>query len=227
MCSAHIKIAFLGCCAAVLLLSGLPGAYASEQNTANTQTAYQAPVALVTRLQVSGSGNRLSLEAERADVQSTLKAVLEQAGKQFAPDATVTGQVTLLLTDQPLETVLNAICEGCYLKYSALPAGIYKVSRDDEAIKKAFGELRQLNAQLRAQLRALGLDVPAEEQLAAAPQRAAEFGGFGAARSQAPLDAAKPAAPAGRSLQTAPAGSVRTEPQVSELAGQRRGQQGK
>ena len=148
------------------------------QATSPSQNAYAAPASSA-RLQVGGSRDSLSLDAERADVQATLRALLKQAGRQFAPEASVTGQVTLLLTDQPLETVLRAVCDACYLKYTETPTGIYKFSRDDEAVKKAFSQLSGLNVQLRFQLRAMGLDLPADEQLAASRFRSLAGAGAG------------------------------------------------
>ncbi len=191
MCPAHIRLSAV-CCFAVVFWTGIAGAAAAdEQNGANVQSAYQQAVAPVTRLQVSGSGEHLSVDFERADVQSTLKAVMKQAGRQFVPDATVAGLVTLQLTDQPLQTVLRAVCEGCYIKYTNT-AGIYRFTRDDDAVKNAFSKLNQLNAQLRAQLRALGLDVPADEQFGTARfrvQPGGEGGGFGGAAPTARDDA--------------------------------------
>lgn len=181
------------CCLAMLMSGAAAVAQAAPQKGANQQQAYQLIIAPPVRLQVSGAGDRLTVDAERADVQSTLRAVLKQAGRQFVPDATVTGQVTLLLTEQPLETVLKAVCASCYLKYSQTPSGIYSFSRDDEAVRKAFSQLGQLNAGLREQLRAMGLDVPADEQLGASRFRSQSFGagGFGGAIDRSVRDAAK------------------------------------
>src|ERR1044071_2868149 len=111
----HISRIVGACLATVALGLAVTSAGASEQNTASPQGPYQsAPV----RLQVAGTRDKLTVDAERADVQSTLRAVLKQAGKQFAPDANATGTVTLLLTDQPLDTVLRAVCDQCYLRFS-------------------------------------------------------------------------------------------------------------
>jgi len=167
--SSHIIAAI--CCATAIASASACRAAGMDQNTANTQSPYQSPLAAAARLQVSGASNVISIDVERSDVQSTLKAVLKQAGKQFVPDATVTGQVTLLLTDQPLETILKAICDACYLKYTKDPAGVYRFTRDDAAIKKAFTELKDLNAQLRAQLRSLGLDVPSDDMIVSIRRR--------------------------------------------------------
>jgi hypothetical protein len=71
--------------------------------------------------------------------------------------------VTLLLADQPLDTILKAICDACYLKYTHDAAGVYRFTRDEAAIKKAFTQLKDLNAQLKGQLRAMGLDVPSDD----------------------------------------------------------------
>jgi hypothetical protein len=151
--------------ASVIVAGSACRAAGADQNTVNNQSAYQTPLSAGARLQVSGAPNSISIDVERSDVQSALKSVLKQAGKQFVPDATVTGQVTLLLTDQPLDTVLKAICDACYLKYTRDPSGIYRFTRDEAAIKRAFTQLKELNSQLRAQLRAQGLDVPSDDQI--------------------------------------------------------------
>ncbi|HLJ53395.1 MAG TPA: hypothetical protein VKT77_00065, partial [Chthonomonadaceae bacterium] len=161
----------------------------------------------VMRLQISGAGDNLSVDAERADVQSVLRALLKQAGKQFAPDATVTGQVTLLLTDQPLDTALRSICDASYLKYSETPDGIYRFTRDDAAVKRAFTSLSALNAQLRAQLRALGVDVPPDERLAIAQTENRSAGGFGGSAFGL-RDAAKPDGAVNRPAPGSPAGAA-------------------
>ena len=133
----------------------------ADTNQNSNNTAYQAPLQVASKLQVTGTAERLSIDAEHADVQSVLKAVLKQAGKQFQPDGAVTGQVTLLLTDQPLDTLLRGICGQTFLRFRRDPAdGIYRFTRDDEAIKTAFVRLNALNSVLRMQLRDMGLDVP-------------------------------------------------------------------
>jgi len=218
MSFAPFRIAAVLCCAAALLAGPIRCVSAAEQNAAATQSPYQSAIAPTARLQVSGAGESITLDVERADVQTTLKSVLKQAGKQFAPDATVTGQVTLLLTNQPLETVLRAICDSCYLRYTKTSAGIYRFSRDDEAVRKAFTNLKQLNTALRAQLRALGLDVPPEDrfgvQLRGEPAGgAAGFGGGAAARRDSERDYGN----AQRKAEGAPSGpaSGNTVPEAS------------
>ena len=134
-------------CGAVALLTGpVRSVAAIEQNPTSTQSSAQTPLSPSARLQVSGSGDRLTVDVERGDVQSTLKAVLKQTGKQFVPDANVTGTVTLLLTDQPLDVVLRAVCDQSYLRYTTSPSGVYRFTRDDAAIKTAFSRLNELNA---------------------------------------------------------------------------------
>lgn len=210
--------------AALLLLSGSP-TRASEQNTAGNQSAYQTPIVLPSRLQVTGTAQKISIDAEHSDVQSALKAVLKQAGKQFQPDASVTGQVTLLLTDQPLDSVLRAICDQSYLRFTTTD-GIYKFSRDDEAIQRAFTQLNTLNALLRQRLRSLGLEIPTDEILSALVEKdksAALGGGFGGGVAPSAQDAtrrdekqtnddkaSKPAGRAGTANEPAPtAGAAR------------------
>jgi hypothetical protein len=209
---AQVHILLTGLCALALVAGAGPRAEAADQAAANTQTAYQPPIAPASRLQIGGTADSLSVDVERADVQSTLRAVLKQAGKQFAPDATVTGRVTLLLTDQPFDTVLRAVCDAAYLKYTAEPSGLYKFTRDDDAVRRAFSQLRQLNEQLRGQLRALGLDVPSDNQLSESRLHygAAGGAGFGGASAPAPVerDIARLEAQAGNTGPAGPAGAA-------------------
>lgn len=153
---------------AILALGSLAGISRADEAQNINNSAYQTPIQIASKLQVTGTAEKLSLDADHADVQSALKAILKQAGKQFQPDANVTGQVTLLLTDQPLDTVLRAICEQTYLRYQRDPSdGIYRFTRDDEAIKAAFTRLNALNARLRQQLRDMGFEVPDDNRLLA------------------------------------------------------------
>lgn len=147
--------------APVCLIGGL--ARADEQSPSSyPQQGYSQNAA--SKIQVIGSVQKMSLDAEHADVLSVLKAVLKQGQKMFAPDATVTGQVTLSLSDLPLETLLKEICEQNFLRYQ-IQNGIYRFSRDEEAIKASFTKLKSLNAQLRLQLRTMGLEFPEDSIL--------------------------------------------------------------
>ena len=139
-----------------------------------TQGGY-AQTSLVSRIQVSGSADKMSLDVERGDVVSVLKAVMKQGQKMFIPDATVTGQVTLSVSDQSISNVLKAICEQSFLKYQ-IKDNIYKFTRDEDSIKSSFSRLKELNVQLRQQLRTLGLELP-EDSVLDSPERAGGFGG--------------------------------------------------
>ena len=133
-------------------------ARADEQSPSGyPQQSYSQNAA--SKIQVIGSVQKMSLDAEHADVLSVLKAVLKQGQKMFAPDATVTGQVTLSLSDLPLETLLKEICEQNFLRYQ-IQNGIYRFSRDEEAVKASFTKLKSLNSELRLQLRTMGLEFP-------------------------------------------------------------------
>ena len=144
-----------------------------------------------------------------------LRALLKQAGKQFVPDNSVAGQVTLLLTDQPLDTVLQAVCDASFLRYTKSPAGIYRFMRDDMAVTRAFNSLAALNSQLRGQLRALGLDVPSDESLTFGTTRSRGAGALGGAgrgaRDFANGDLAKD-----QPLSTGPGGGANRPSQVPE-----------
>ncbi len=227
MCAAHIRIysiSLAACAVTAIWALSAPAADANQQNV-GTQNAYQPVTASAVRLQVSGTSDRISLDAERADVQSVIKAVLKQSGKQFAPDSSVTGQVTLLLTDQPLQVALRVICDGSYLRYSVSPTGIYHFSRDDDAVKKAFTRLAQLNAELRGQLRSLGFDMPAEEQFGASRLRVPTGAALDSTAKSLPRDEVKKDAQADRSLQTGaakPLGDSLLAPESIVSAGSRR-----
>lgn len=136
-----------------LLCSTTTPSLVKAQSPAATQQSQQ----MAFRLNVSGTKSSISIDAERADVVSTLRAVLKQANQQFVHTAGVTGQVTLVLQNQPLEVVLMAICEPNFLTYSKGSDGIYRFTRDDKAIRQAFASLQSLNQEFRAQLLRLGL----------------------------------------------------------------------
>ncbi len=201
------------------MISEAAPASAGAQKSPGTQSAYRPPVVAVSRLQVTGTAAALSVDAERADVQSTLKAILKQAGNQFAPDTTVAGQVTLTLTDQPIETVLQTVCDTTYLRFTVSTSGIYRFTRDDAAIKRAFSQLKELNSQLRAQLRALGMDVPPDERLLGlrVQEQSALYGGLGGAASgrQFRSNAKQDAKPQGNAVDGPPISSVLANTAVS------------
>ncbi len=58
-------------------------------------------------LTVRVENGRLTLNANNADVRTTLSEIVRQAGVNIVPDATVTGSVTLNLTNAPLEQALE------------------------------------------------------------------------------------------------------------------------
>lgn len=154
--------------ALILAMGSLTRAGASmpvgEQNQSLAQNGNTAPA--VSTLHVTGKAGRFTVLADSADVRSALKLVFDQAEKQFVLDSSVTGQVTLRLTDQPFRTVLTALCEQAFLKWEYdAENGIFHFSRDEEAVKAAFTRLRTLNTLLRQQLRLMGLDIPGDTQL--------------------------------------------------------------
>ena len=114
-------------------------------------------------MQVTGTEARFSVSANHADVQDALKLVFDQAGKQFLLDNNVTGQITLRLTEQPLNVALDAICKQTFLRYRYdAGASIFCIERDDAAVRTAFSRLRSLDVSLRDQLRLMGLSLPNE-----------------------------------------------------------------
>jgi hypothetical protein len=128
------------------------------------QQRYAAPPPAT--LQVTGTQTRLSISANRADVQDVLKLIFDQVDRQFTLDSNVTGQVTIRLSGQPLNIVLNSICAQTFLRYRIeLKTGIFIFERDVEKVKEAVSRLRALNAIAREQLRGMGLDMPADYSL--------------------------------------------------------------
>jgi len=132
------------------------------QNGAQQQ-AFQKPMGT---LQVSGTIEKFTLSANRADVLETLKMVFEQAEKQFVPIGNLTGTVTLRLSEQPLVTTLDAICAQTFLRYRFdANKGIFFIERNDEAVRGAILRLRQLDTEMRNQLRLMGLTLPTDYAL--------------------------------------------------------------
>jgi hypothetical protein len=155
---------------ALLILIASPWALANSDTSETPQSAQQAPG--VSRLQVTGSQKQFSIEADHADIQSALKAVFVQAGKQFDLDNNVAGQLTLKLDNQALDTVLSSLCRQTFLKYHQdNVTGVYRFEQDTEAVKAAFARIDTLNNQLRQQLRNIGLDLPGDAQLDGALNR--------------------------------------------------------
>lgn len=166
--------------AGILGLAGERPVLAQGQQTLPLQVIAQAPATAT--LQVSGTADRFTILADRADARSVLSLVFTQAEKDFTLDNNVTGQVTMRLTGQPFQTVLDALCKQTFLKYHRDPAtGIFLFSRDDAAVAAAFAQLRSLNSQLAQQLRLLGLDVPYAAQNRVYAYQPAPNGGDGGA----------------------------------------------
>ena len=91
---------------AALALCGLT-VLAHGDTTSAPQAAnapYSAPIA---KLQVTGSAEKFSIDADHADAQSVLRAIFSQANAQFTTDNSVAGQVTMRLSNQSLTTTLD------------------------------------------------------------------------------------------------------------------------
>lgn len=156
--------------ALIMVCSSLPS-LASMATDKETETRQEAPVA--SRLQVSGSRSAITIEADHADLQSALKALFVQSGKQFDVEAGVAGQITLRLSAQSLEACLQSICRQTFMKYHIDPVtGVFHFEQDTVAIKASFVRLESLNAELRNQLRTLGLELAADTGLSDAAKSA-------------------------------------------------------
>jgi hypothetical protein len=147
-----------GAAAALLCAIGLGVCRAEQTQAAQPGAPPAAPP--ISTLQVSAKAGRYSLDANNASVLSVLKALFDQADRQFVPDSSVAGTVTLRLTGQTFHTVLDAICAQTFLHYRLAPNGVFYIQRNDEAVKNAFVRIRGLNAQMLNQLHTLGIDVP-------------------------------------------------------------------
>jgi len=134
-----------------------------SQLAQNSGQNYQKPVGT---LQVTGTIEKFTISANRADVMDTLKLIFEQAEKQFVPVGNLTGTVTLRLTEQPLVTTLEAVCKQTFLRFRFdANSGIFYIERNEPAVRDAIQRLRQLDTELRNQLRLLGLSLPSEAYL--------------------------------------------------------------
>lgn len=107
-------------------------------------------------LQVTGTTNNFTISAQHADVLVVLKLLFAQAHKQFVPDATVTGDVTLSLTNQRFETALNAICTQALLKYTVDTDLVYRFQRDNAALGRLIVNTQNINSLLLERLRKMG-----------------------------------------------------------------------
>ena len=153
--------------AAALLLLSTPLTGRTDPTPMDMSGQGGIPVApSASKLQVTGTAQKVSIDADHADVQSAIKAIFDQAKLQFTLDSSVTGQLTLRLTDQSLDVTLDTICKQTFLRYHRdAGTGIYTFEQDTDAIKAAFTHLRDLNLQMRQQLRDQGLELPSEEQI--------------------------------------------------------------
>lgn len=161
----------------VLLMAGVAPLSAQNQVQLVGQNNLQQSSPPAT-LQITGTAQVFSLVVGRADVQDVLKLVFDQGQKQFTLDAGITGQVTLRLVNQPLKTVLDSICRQTFLKYQ-IQTGIFVFTRDEDAVRRAILQVRELNTQMRDQLRMLGLDVPPEMNFYAQNGAIGGAGGLG------------------------------------------------
>ncbi len=137
------------------------------EGSATDQTPISVYTVPASKLQVTGTSEKFTVDADNADVQSLLKAVFDQAKEQFTADNSAVGHVTMRLTEQSLSTVLDAICKQLLLKNHKNEKGIYLFEQDFEATKAAISRLRDLDALMRQQLRTFGLDLPEDLALAA------------------------------------------------------------
>lgn len=152
---------------------------ARAEGTPSPQAAnapYAGPIA---RLQVTGSAEKFSIDADHADAQSVLKAIFNQANAQFTTDSSVVGQVTMRLAGQSLATTLDAVCKQLLIRYRKDANGIYVFEQDAEAVKVAITRLRDQNALLRQQLRSFGLSIPEDAVLDSASAAAPGVAGPG------------------------------------------------
>jgi hypothetical protein len=168
----------------VMLMGGvLPMCALSQVQLIGQNSAVQQS-ALPSSLQVTGTTQAFSVLSNRADVQDVLQAVFAQGKQQFTLDSGVSGTVSLRLLNQPLKRVLDSICAQTFLKYQ-IQGGVFVFSRDEDAVRRAILQIKNLNVQLRDQLRALGLDVPPEANFYAFGRGGAQpapgnlVGGFG------------------------------------------------
>jgi hypothetical protein len=181
MCSARYnRILMTSLVCAAWIGAGVGSARAEDQQQ-YAQNSTQTPALPAATLHVTGTATRFSISASHADVQDVLKLVFDQAQRQFVPDSSVTGQVTLLLKDQPLKTLLDSVCQQTFLRYRYdAVSGITYFERDEVAVRAAFTQLRNLDALLRDQLRLMGLSLPSDGQLGLQGQgNASRFGGLG------------------------------------------------
>ena len=109
---------------------------------------------------LQGDATSLTLSANNADVRDVLHDLFSQAHRQYVPDATVVGRVTLLLIHQPFHVVLDAVCHQTFLAYRVDEHGIYHVYQDEAALRQTFAHIKLLNALTAQQLQNYLLSPP-------------------------------------------------------------------
>ncbi len=170
-------------CAVVLM--GLPSLLRAQVGALQVAQGYNGNTLSIPQsgkpagtLQVTGTSSRFTLSANRADVLDVLKLVFDQAEKQFVIEGNISGTVTLRLNEQPLGVVLPAICRQAFLKFRFDAVnGIFTIERDEASVRAAFSQLRSLDAELRNQLRLMGLTVPGDSVVLNSSMRTFRFGG--------------------------------------------------
>ena len=128
-----------------------------QQNGAPFENVAPAP----SILQVGGTPSRVTISANRADVRSVLKLLFDQVHRQFIPDSSVAGEVTMSLQDQPFNVVLNAVCQQTFLRYTVeTNTGIFHFTQNLDAVKNAISRMNAMNGLIRNQLQNFGYTVP-------------------------------------------------------------------
>lgn len=181
-----------------------------QQNGTPFETVAPAP----SILQVSGTSSRVTISANRADVRSVLKLLFDQVHKQFIPDSSVAGEVTMSVQDQPFSVVLNGICQQTFLRYTVeANTGIYHLTQNVEAVKNAISRMNAMNGLVRNQLQNFGYTVPPTSYLntnmGMNNQQAGSFGGGVSSRNAA--KSMRSLNNAGRNLSSGAAGSTAPE----------------
>ncbi|CEK16022.1 hypothetical protein CWRG_01350 [Chthonomonas calidirosea] len=129
-----VPIIFVGCIAGYAQIGPAPA------------VELEAPFTL------QGDASSLTLSANNADVREVLHALFLQAHRQYVPDATVMGRVTLLLIHQPFHVVLDSVCRQAFLAYRVDEHGIYHVYQDEAALRQTFARIKLLNGLTAQQL---------------------------------------------------------------------------
>ncbi len=128
-----------------------------------TQTNSTSAIEAEAPFALQGDANSLSLSANNADVRDVLHALFSQAHRQYVPDATVVGRVTLLLIHQPFHVVLDVVCHQAFLAYRVDEHGIYHIYQDEAALRQTFAHIKLLNALTAQQLQNYLLSPPSNQ----------------------------------------------------------------